>query len=145
MCVRVLVRVRVKLMVPALKCAVFHLFWEGTKIKQQHHTDKVRSLILMCKILYKSDMTDISAFFYTIAIVYPVVLLLTKVNLSHSLCLSHCQAELRGLLNSLHSFCIVCQSCLSVGQNDIRNQVRLFCYLELSLVCLNLNIHQISP
>ncbi|XP_056625345.1 cohesin subunit SA-3 [Triplophysa dalaica] len=82
-----------KLMVPALKCAVFHLFWEGTKIKQQHHTDK---------------------------------------------------AELRGLLNSLHSFCIVCQSCLSVGHNDIRNQA-FVCLCDALMVFGSLSEGEGSP
>ncbi|KAI2656638.1 Cohesin subunit SA-1 [Labeo rohita] len=60
------------LMVPALKCSVFHLFWKGTKITQ--HTpakDKV---------------------------------------------------ELKRVMKALHSFCVVCQSCLSVAQSHIRNQ-----------------------
>ncbi|ROL53580.1 Cohesin subunit SA-1 [Anabarilius grahami] len=60
------------LMVPALKCAAFHLFWKGVAITK--HTAATQ------------------------------------------------KAELKRVLKSLHSFCVVCQSCLSVAQSRVRNQ-----------------------
>jgi len=44
-----------------------------------------------------------------------------------------CQTELKRVLKSLHSFCVVCQSCLSVAQSRVRNQVRLSLSLRPSL------------
>ncbi|XP_016115314.1 cohesin subunit SA-1-like [Sinocyclocheilus grahami] len=72
-----------KLMVPALKCSVFHLFWKGTKIKQH------------------SPARD--------------------------------KAELKRVMKALHSFCVVCQSCLSVAQSRIRNQA-FVCLCDVLLV-----------
>ncbi|XP_052471002.1 cohesin subunit SA-1 isoform X2 [Carassius gibelio] len=72
-----------KLMVPALKCSVFHLFWEGAKIMQQ------------------TPARD--------------------------------KAELKRVMKALHSFCVVCQSCLSVAQSLIRNQA-FVCLCDVLLV-----------
>ncbi|XP_058653102.1 cohesin subunit SA-1 isoform X2 [Onychostoma macrolepis] len=72
-----------KLMVPALKCSVFHLFWKGTKIKQ--HTP------------------------------------------------AKDKAELKRVMKALHSFCVVCQSCLSVPQSRIRSQA-FVCLCDVLLV-----------
>ncbi|XP_042626432.1 cohesin subunit SA-1 isoform X2 [Cyprinus carpio] len=72
-----------KLMVPALKCSVFHLFWKGTKITQH------------------SPARD--------------------------------KAELKRVMKALHSFCVVCQSCLSVAQSRIRNQA-FVCLCDVLLV-----------
>ncbi|XP_048044969.1 cohesin subunit SA-2 isoform X1 [Megalobrama amblycephala] len=72
-----------KLMVPALKCAAFHLFWKGVAITK--HTAATQ------------------------------------------------KAELKRVLKSLHSFCVVCQSCLSVAQSRIRNQA-FVCLCDVLIV-----------
>lgn len=72
-----------KLMVPALKCAAFHLFWKGVAITQH------------------SSATH--------------------------------KAELKRVLKSLHSFCVVCQSCLSMAQSHVRNQA-FVCLCDVLLV-----------
>ncbi|XP_030621225.1 cohesin subunit SA-1 [Chanos chanos] len=61
-----------ELMVPALRCAGFHLLWEKVKI--------------------------------------------TNTNTQTS------KAELKRLRGEVHSFCVLCQNCLSLGQAEIRDQ-----------------------
>ncbi|KAK7137452.1 hypothetical protein R3I94_013180 [Phoxinus phoxinus] len=72
-----------KLMVPALKCAAFHLFWKGVTITQ--HTAETHKV------------------------------------------------ELKRVLKSLHCFCVVCVSCLSVAQSRVRNQA-FVCLCDVLLV-----------
>ncbi|XP_067312828.1 cohesin subunit SA-1 isoform X4 [Pseudorasbora parva] len=43
------------------------------------------------------------------------------------------KAELKRVLKSLHSFCVVCQSCLSVAQSPVRNQA-FVCLCDVLLV-----------
>ncbi|XP_052010665.1 cohesin subunit SA-2 [Xyrauchen texanus] len=111
-----------KLMVPALKCAVFHLFWEGKKITQHTQTNRLRMYTHGCARNTDDDKYGVNNVvtirrFYNISIMY--------------LCL--CQADLKRLMKFLHSLCVVCQSCLSVPQSHIRNQA-FVCLCDVLLV-----------
>ncbi|XP_065098425.1 cohesin subunit SA-1 [Paramisgurnus dabryanus] len=71
-----------KLMVPALKCAVFDLLWKGRNVTQLHKASKL---------------------------------------------------EMTRLMKCIDSFCIVCQSCLSMAESHIRNQA-FVCLCDVLIV-----------